>query len=69
MGKKYAMNRVVPEHKLQKTHTGHKKHLCSLVGQRKMDDVASLALNARYICNVCGRASSEKVNVCEAVKI
>jgi len=69
MGKKYDKARIVPEHKLTKTHSGHGKHMCSLVGQRKMDIVASLAKDSRYICHVCGRAAAKADNLCEAVKI
>ena len=69
MGKKQEKARTVPEHKLQKSHTGHGKHMCSLVGQRKMDQAASLAKDARYICHICGRAAAKIDNLCEGVKI
>ena len=54
---------------LPKTHTGHEKHLCGLVGQRKMSEVAALAKGAKYICNICGRAAAKATNLCEPVEL
>ena len=62
-------SRTVPEHKLSKTHTGHAQHMCELVDKRQMDKVASQAKNAKYICNVCGRAAAKASSLCEAVQI
>ena len=61
--------RTVKEHKLFKTHTGHKNHMCELVAKRQMDQVASLAKDAKYVCHICGRASSKAANLCEPVEI
>jgi hypothetical protein len=54
---------------LSDTHAGHSKHLCELVAKRKMKTVAELSKGAKYICNICGRASAKAGSVCEPVKI
>ena len=54
---------------LAKTHAGHEKHLCDLVGQRKMGQVATLAKDAKYMCSVCGRAAAKAANLCEPVEL
>ena len=61
--------RTVAEHALAKTHTGHAQHMCDLVANRKMDQVAELSKGANYICHICGRASAKAANVCEPVEI
>jgi hypothetical protein len=70
MAKKAAnRKKVVPEHPLTKTHTGHAQHLCDLTAKRKMDQVAKLAKGAKYVCHICGRAAAKASNLCEAVEI
>ena len=69
MAKKASRKRVVPEHSLYKTHSGHGKHLCDLVAKRKMDEVAKLSKGAKYLCHICGRAAAKAGNVCEPVEI
>ena len=69
MAKKLKKARVVPEHKLFKAHTGHANHLCELVSKRKMNDVATLAKDAKYVCHICGRAAAKAGNLCEPVLI
>ena len=54
---------------LFKKHTGHAKHLCSLVAKRDMGAVAKLARNAKYVCHICGRAAAKAENLCEPVEI
>ena len=61
--------RVVPEHRLHKTHEGHENHLCVLVSERRMDEVARLSVNAKYICYICGRSAAGASNLCEPVEI
>jgi len=61
--------RIVPEHTLAKSHTGHGSHLCELVAKRKMDQVAKLSRGAKYVCNICGRAAAHATNLCEPVEI
>jgi len=61
--------RVVPEQSLASPHEGHEHHLCELVSKRRMDQVANLALNAKYICHICGRAAAQGENLCEPVEI
>ena len=61
--------RTVTEHKLFKSHTNHSQHMCDMVSKRKMDRVAQLSQNAKYICHICGRAASKKANLCEPVEI
>jgi len=31
--------------------------------------VADLAKDAKYVCNICGRAAAKAANVCEPVEI
>ena len=69
MAKSASRKRIVHEHSLFKTHTGHNNHLCELVANRQMDKVADLAANARYICHICGRAAAKASNLCEPVEI
>ena len=69
MAKRFSKSRVVPEHKLFKQHTGHANHLCELVSKRKMDEVANLSKDAKYVCNICGRAAAKAGNLCEPVLI
>jgi DNA-binding MurR/RpiR family transcriptional regulator len=61
--------RIVKEHKLFTSHTGHANHMCELVAKRQMDKAATLAKGAKYICHICGRASARATNVCEPVEI
>ena len=61
--------RVVGEHKLAKAHSGHAMHMCELVGKRKMDQVAGLSKDAKYVCHICGRAAKAAKNLCEPVEI
>ena len=61
--------RVAPEHRLFKKHTGHANHLCELVSKRKMNDVATLAKDAKYVCHICGRAAAKAGSLCEPVLI
>jgi hypothetical protein len=69
MARKLKNPRVVPEHKLYKVHTGHANHMCELVSKRKMNDVATLSKDAKYICHICGRAAAKASNLCEPVLI
>ncbi len=50
-------------------HTGHTGHLCELVAKRKMDKVATLARDAKYMCHICGRAAGKASGLCEPVKL
>jgi hypothetical protein len=43
--------------------------MCELVAKRKMDQVATLAKDAKYICHICGRAAASSSNLCEPVLI
>jgi len=69
MATKASKARVVPEHTLPKTHTGHAAHLCELVSKRQMDKVATLSKDAKYICHICGRAAAKADSLCEPVQI
>jgi hypothetical protein len=40
-----------------------------LVSRREMAQVARLAKDAKYVCYICGRASSKARNLCEPVEI
>ena len=61
--------KVVHEHALFATHTGHANHLCELVAKRRMAKVAELAKEARYLCHICGRAAADAKSLCEPVEI
>jgi hypothetical protein len=69
MAEKKSSARVVPEHKLFKSHTGHSNHMCELVSKRQMDQVATYAKDAKYVCHICGRAAAKPGNLCEPVLI
>jgi len=69
MDEKLSKARVVPEHKLYKQHPGHENHLCELVSKRRMDEVADLTKDAKYICHICGRGAAKASNLCEPVLI
>jgi putative intracellular protease/amidase len=47
----------------------HQRHLCMLVDQRRMQTVAELARNGRYICAICGRVAAKAENLCEPVAL
>lgn len=49
------------------TESEHQRHLCTLVDQRRMQTVAELARNGRYICAICGRVAAKPENLCEPV--
>lgn len=53
----------------QAEHKGHSKHLCELVAKRRMEYVASLAKDAKYLCHICGRAAARPENLCEPTEI
>ena len=55
--------------KLSGKHAGHGGHLCELVAKRQMGKVAKLAVGAKYLCHICGRAASKKSALCEGVEI
>jgi hypothetical protein len=50
-------------------HQGHERHLCRLVSERRMNEVADLAEGAKYMCFVCGRGASNADNLCEPVEL
>jgi hypothetical protein len=51
-------------------HTGHKKHLCAVfAGGDGLDEVAKLAVGARFLCKSCGRAASKKKHLCKPKKL
>lgn len=50
-------------------HQGHERHLCRLVSERRMNEVADLAKNAKYMCFVCGRGAAKAENLCEPVEL
>ena len=61
--------RVVKEHALFREHKGHSNHLCELVSKRRMDRVADLSKDAKYVCHICGRAAAKAGSLCEPVEI
>ena len=50
-------------------HQGHERHLCRLVSERRMNEVAELARQANYICQTCGRGAAEARNLCDPVDL
>ena len=50
-------------------HKGHAKHLCELVANRRMEYVATLAKDAKYLCHICGRSAAKATSLCEPVKL
>ena len=45
------------------------KKLCKLADKGKIDDLAALAKDAKFICEKCGRVSSQKKSICKPVKM
>ena len=68
-GEQVMAKRITKAHKLFATHPGHANHMCELVAKRRMNQVATLAKGARYICHICGRAAANAKNLCEPVEI
>jgi rubrerythrin len=52
-----------------KRHQGHQRHLCRLVSERRMSEVAELARGAKYMCQTCGRGAAEAKNLCDPVHL
>ncbi len=63
------MKKMVEPQKLFEPHPGHENHMCELVAKRRMDQVASLAKGAKFVCHICGRAAASGNNLCEPVEI
>ena len=51
------------------SHPGHENHLCELVRNRKIDTVAKLAKDPKYICLICGRVAKNSANLCLPVEM
>lgn len=64
-----AVKAETADRKIARRHVGHENHLCELVAKRRMAEVAKVARDARYMCHICGRASSKPESVCEPVEI
>ena len=47
----------------------HKKHLCSLAGKKRIDEIRALVNDPQFICNKCGRVSDEQDRVCKPDKL
>ena len=45
------------------------KRLCKLVSKGKIDEVAKLAKDAKYICKNCGRSAADSANLCKPTKL
>jgi len=45
----------------------HEHHLCRLVAERRIREVADLSKNGRYMCRICGRVAADARHVCEPV--
>jgi len=54
---------------LSDEHEGHENHLCELVRNRQMVKVAELSRDAKYMCQICGRAAKKAENLCHPVEI
>lgn len=42
----------------------HGVHLCSLAGEKRMDEIKKLARDPAYICYNCGRVAADNKNLC-----
>ena len=58
-----------PAPALSDEHTGQTRHLCELVSNRQMAQVARAARGAKYLCHICGRAANKPEGLCEPVEI
>jgi len=45
------------------------RKLCKLAKKDKLDEIAALALNPRFICARCGRTAANSENLCKPRKI
>ena len=53
-----------------KHHTGHDRHLCSLVAEGvDLSEFKELVRNPKFICRICGRAASREENLCDPVPL
>jgi len=55
--------------KLASKHAGHEKHMCQLASKRLMQQAATLAYGAKYICFICGRSAAKASNLCEPTQM
>lgn len=54
----------------EKTHVGHEKHLCNLVGMGvTLEEYKKLVKNAAFVCRLCGRVASKAENLCDPVNL
>ncbi|MFW9990482.1 MAG: hypothetical protein ACFFD4_00340 [Candidatus Odinarchaeota archaeon] len=50
---------------LDQSHSGHDKHLCTLVGKGiPLDEYKKLVKDGKYLCKICGRVANSDVNLC-----
>lgn len=57
------------EASLSDSHPGHESHICHLTEKRKMQTIARLSKDAKFICFICGRAAKSKNNLCSPMEI
>lgn len=54
---------------LSDEHPNHDRHLCHIVGLRNMRAAGRLSKDAKYLCDVCGRAAKKQANLCMPVEL
>jgi hypothetical protein len=47
----------------------HIGHLCSLVSDKKFDEVKELVRNPKFMCFNCGRVADSKSNLCNPMPL
>jgi hypothetical protein len=57
----------VPKSTLPIKHPHHEKHLCVLATKHKIDEIAKLAKNPKFICKICGRVAAKAGSLCEPI--
>ena len=48
----------------EKCDGDHKKHLCSLAGKKRIDEIRELVTDPQFICGKCGRVADEDSRMC-----
>jgi hypothetical protein len=61
----------VNRYRVRGPHVGHRLHLCELAaeGRVTLEEIKSMAKNAKFICKSCGRAAAEEIHLCDPVPL
>ena len=61
----------IERYRLRGPHIGHRLHLCEMVaeGRLSLDQIKSMAKDAKFICRSCGRAAADELHLCDPVPL